>query len=443
MTAATTFASLIGRLVVSLLFVTVTMSAVEVGAQQTDSAGQVGFGIRPVTANPLEPMSFGFFVNSIEPGDEVAEQARVFNEGSDPVRLLIHVTDATTAINGGTAFGNGPESQTQAASWISLDVSELDLQPGETQIIEFAIDVPEDAEPGEYIAGLVVQAKPEDIENSEDVGTQFGVNVIYRVGVAVVIDVPGPRVTDLTVADLRIRDITDEGTLLSVGVENTGNVMVRGTGSFTLTGGAGDAIATLPITIDTVLPGDLGLFLVPFPEILPDGDYQLAASIDYQAVFGDPEQKSVAFGPITASIVDGVPSDASATNYPETQPVTPPTLASEDTSGETRLILYVSAAAALVLLVAGAALLWARRRTKRERTLITEPVPQADRTVRQARHVATGVAPEGLPRVEDPFAPNRLSPAEDEPEADDGNPWSTGFRSIRPGETSATRTIRS
>lgn len=431
-----------GRLVVSLLLVTITVSAVEVGAQQTDEAGQVGFGIRPVTANPLEPMSFGFFVNSIEPGDEVAEHARVFNEGSDPIRLLIHVTDATTAINGGTAFGSGAEPQTQAASWISLDVSELELQPGENQIIEFAIDVPEDAEPGEYIAGLVVQAKPEDIENSEDDGTQFGVNVIYRVGVAVVIDVPGPRVTNLIVADLHIRDITDEGTLLSVVVENTGNVMVRGTGSFTVTSGGGDAIAILPITIDTVLPGDLGLFLIPYPEILPDGDYQLWASIDYQPVFGYPEQKSVAIGPITASIVHGVPSDASATNYPETQPVTPTTLASEDTSSETRRILYASAAAALVLLIAGTALLWAHRRANRERVWITEPVRQAGRTVRQAGHVATRMAPEGLPRVEDPFEPNRLSPDEDEPVANDGDPWSNGFRSLRQGETSTTGTAR-
>src|SRR5665811_1145308 len=73
-------------------------------------------------------------------------------------------------------------------------------------------------------------------------------------------------------------------------------------------------------SIDTVLPGALGLFLVPYSQILPDGDYQLRASIDYQPVFGDQEQKTVAIGPITASIVDGMPADASAASYPEFQP---------------------------------------------------------------------------------------------------------------------------
>ena len=300
------------RILVTLLGLGLVVGvAGAVQAQEpTSTDSQLVFGIRPAPASEDDPTSLGYFTHYLEPGDELVDEALVINEGDLPVRLQIYVAEAMTAINGGTAFGHRNEISSGVTGWVSLDVGEVSLQPGETQIVPFTISVPADASPGDHIIGLVAEASP----TANETGTgataeepQFAVQVVNRVGVAVVIDVAGDRIAELAITDLRMREQQDEGAVFEVAVHNQGNVMLRGEGSLVIADLEGTELGSIPLHMDTVLPGDTSFFYVNHPLRLADGEYLLGATIEYRPVRGSQESETAAIWGVELQVQDGQP----------------------------------------------------------------------------------------------------------------------------------------
>ena len=331
----------------------------------TDSP--LGFGIKPAYATADDPTSFSYFTHHLEPGDEVIDEALVINDGDLPIHLQIYVAEAMTAINGGTAFGHRNYNSNGVAGWVSIDVGEVPLQPGETQIVPFTITVPTDASPGDHVAGLLVEQAPTG--NETDGGAtaeepQFAVQVVQRVGVAVVIDVPGDRVAQLAITDLRLGQQLDGGAVFEVAVHSTGNVMVNGHGTLTVTDPQGNELAEIPFDMDTVLAGDTTFFYIDHPVQLTDGNYLLDARVEYRALRGDNTSQTTSLSNIALEVVNGQPKPA---DNVETQPPSAEVAVigsgSEQEDRAKRTIAIYTTLAALAL-AAVAALLW--RRTHRD-----------------------------------------------------------------------------
>ena len=56
-----------------------------------------------------------------------------------------------------------------------------------------------------------------------------------------------------------------KGAVFEVAVQATGNVMVNGHGTLTVTGPQGDVLAGIPFDMDTVLAGDATFFHIDHP----------------------------------------------------------------------------------------------------------------------------------------------------------------------------------
>ena len=326
-----------------------------------------GFGIRPAHAKADDPTSFSYFTHYLEPGDTLIDEALVVNEGNLPVRLQVYVAEAMTAINGGTAFGHRKDNYSGAADWITLEVEEVSLRPGETRIVPFTITVPADAPPGDHVAGLLVEALPMVSETGTGDPAeepQFAIEVVQRVGVAVVIDVPGDRVAELTITDIRLGQQHEQGAIFELAVHNTGNVMVNGHGTLTVTDPSGKELASVPLNMDTVLAGDATFFYIDHPLLLTDGNYLLHATVEYGALRGDDTSQTTSLSNIALEVVNGQPKSP---DNPETQDSsTEVAVIGSDSEQQdppkTTIIIYTTLAA---LALAGvAALLW--RRTHRD-----------------------------------------------------------------------------
>lgn len=126
------------------------------------------------------------------------------------VLFTLYMADAQSATNGGTSFANTSITSTGAASWITVETNRISPQPGEQEIVQLTIDVSSEASPGQHIAGIVVQAESTGVDAADGEGTQFDVKVVRRAGVAVVIEVSGPSVVELSISDLKIRESYDD-----------------------------------------------------------------------------------------------------------------------------------------------------------------------------------------------------------------------------------------
>ncbi|MCH8065314.1 MAG: DUF916 domain-containing protein [Chloroflexi bacterium] len=294
------------------------------GIAQAQAGGAVSFGIRPTKAVEDRPETFSYFSHELAPGALLADEALVMNSGDVPVTLKLYAVDGITAQNGGTAFTHQGQESAGASRgvsrWLSLSVTEIGLEPAEDMLVPFTITVPPDASPGHHVAGLVL----EEVANEEaspggEGKTQFGVKVVRRVGVAVVIDVPGPHVAGLEITGAALRQQDDAGATFVVGVHNTGNILLQAEGSAVLTDCTSEELASIPLKMDTVLPGDATTFQVTQRIRLADGCYLLNLLLNYEgetAVLegvefevkdGQPVVEGEEEAPPPASIVEIVP----------------------------------------------------------------------------------------------------------------------------------------
>ena len=256
------------------------------GIAQAD--GEVSFGIRPTKGFEDRPETFSYFSHELTPGAVLSDEALVMNSGDVPVTLKLFAADGITAINARVAFAKQGQESTGASRgasrWLSLPVTEIPLAPGQEMVVPFTITVPSDASPGHHVAGLVVEAPPSGEEASpggEGEG-QFAVNVIQQAGVAVVIDVPGPHVAGLGITGTCLLDQGEQGATFEIDVDNTGNIFVKGEGSHLIMDRNGEALASMPLKMNTVLPGDATTFQVTHPLALAEGDYLVGAVLEYE-----------------------------------------------------------------------------------------------------------------------------------------------------------------
>jgi len=325
--------------------------------------GNVSFGIKPAKAHESNPKLPSYFSHTLAPGALMADEALVMNSGDVPVTLRLYAADATTAINGGTGFANDGEEKNGVARWLSLPMSELSLQPGETKVVPFLITVPSDALPGQHVAGLVLEAAPSGAEPSGGGGTAgFVVKVVRRAGLAVLIDVPGPHVAGLEITGVSLKQQDeDQGATFVVAVRNTGNVFVRGQGSLVIKDWQGTELASIPLKMDTVLAGDATHFQVIHPVHLADGNYLLTVVVEHDG-------KTAVLEGVEVKVKDGqpvIPEEGEPAAAGLAPPIT--TLTPAEDEGDTPIGRYAAYGAALLALVVTgvAVILWRRVRTRR------------------------------------------------------------------------------
>lgn len=267
--------------------------------------GDISFGIRPTRADKDRPETFSYFSYPASTGSILSDEALVINDGSVPLTLKLYAADGITAQNGGTAFtqpGQLSSGYSRGTSgWITLPADEVSLGPGEEQVIPFTVHVPADAGPGHHVAGLVVEAQPVegDVESQEG-QAQFAVNVVRRVGVAVVVDVAGEHVTEMGVTGVALQQQSEQGATFQITVHNSGNVYTKGEGYVLIRAKSGEELASLPWTMDTVLPGDTTFFNVTHPIRLGDGDYRATVLLTYAG-------KSAALEDVEIKVRNGQP----------------------------------------------------------------------------------------------------------------------------------------
>ena len=314
------------------LAVAVVSLALIAGAGIALADGNVSFGIRPTKAYVDRPETFSYFSYELVAGSVMFEEALVMNSGDVPVTLKLFAADGITAINGGTAFARQGQEINGVARWLSLSVTEIMLGPGEEIVVPFVINVPPDASPGHHVAGLVVEAPSSGEASSTGEGeAQFTTRVIRQAGVAVVIDVPGARVTALEITRVSLKQQGELGATFVIAVHNTGNTFTKAEGPLFITDREGEELASIPLKMGTVLPGDTTTFQVTYPVHLTDGRYLIDAALEYadgqiapfegvevKVIDGQPEVKNEAKGPVLPPAITelvGSPEEGSVRLY--------------------------------------------------------------------------------------------------------------------------------
>lgn len=235
----------------------------------TAAEDEIRLGIHPAG------QTAGFVELELDAGSNTTVRVDIVNAGS-AIRARTYAADAFTLVNGGFGARTEAEPKSGAAAWLGYEAASLELASGEVSTHSVSVNVPPATPPGDYIAALVVQN-----EEPVAVGSAGGLQQIVRAALAVVIDVPGPRLTALSVGP--VEHAFAAGTsVIGFPVGNDGNVRVRPTAAFRLESSAGAPIETVDAALDSFYAGLPGRVEFPLDEPLMAGTYcaRLVLSVD-------------------------------------------------------------------------------------------------------------------------------------------------------------------
>jgi dihydroorotate dehydrogenase (fumarate) len=103
------------------------------------------------------------FSYQIEPGQSVSDEYFIQNTGTVDQTVVVYATDAFNSENGDFALLDTAENPKDVGTWVVFEggTSRVDLilKPGESRIVEFTMNVPAEATPGDHAGGIIVSAQ--------------------------------------------------------------------------------------------------------------------------------------------------------------------------------------------------------------------------------------------------------------------------------------------
>ncbi len=239
----------------------------------------------PVEGEPLRPN----FLVDVPAGSVVEDSIRVKNFSKKELNVSIYASDARTTDSGALDLLPAAEKPRDVGAWIVLEKSELTIAAGDQVDVPFKMTVPENAESGDHVGGIVTSYIAPGVSEGQPV------KLDRRLGTRVQVRIEGPLNPGLAVVGMAtkyegtLNPLAKGKTIVSYTVKNTGNVRMAAKQRVKIKGLLGlggkttnlkDMPELLPgnsLTLNAVIPGVLPTFrssvnvqLSPIPS--RDGD---------------------------------------------------------------------------------------------------------------------------------------------------------------------------
>jgi len=179
-----------------------------------------GFGGRPAYPDPNNPRTESIFIHILEPGDVQKEGVLTVNNSAERKTMLVYAVDSTPSTGGAFACAQASVTAKDVGAWITLEKSEVTLEPGTSELVPFTITVPKNAGIGEHNGCIVMQEKKEKADGKS------GVSLSFRTGLRVAITIPGELERKLEIVGFTVTKRDDGSFLLHPLVKNLGNVSI-------------------------------------------------------------------------------------------------------------------------------------------------------------------------------------------------------------------------
>ena len=243
----------------------------------------------------------------LEPGAEATVVVNLDYHTAKPnaqaSRILATLNDWNLTAKGELEFSKAGTRDGSASPWLIYSPGEVLVEPGKTHSIRVTVTVPKDAAPGDHLAALVVEQRPDTIKLNK-----YERQMLLRYRMAALFYIKVPRLTrDGSLAGLKA-SATDEGVVVTPTLKNAGNSVIRPTASLTVTDASGKVVAempegeTLPVLANSELTQP-----VRIPQGLPPGTYSVSYRVNFQG-------HGKATEGVTKLVVEEKASPSTATN---------------------------------------------------------------------------------------------------------------------------------
>jgi len=237
----------------------------------SETPGEDGIGVAPAR-----------FELPILPGGEKTVVVNViYNSASaesQPCRLVATLGDWSLLRNGDTEYYKAGTQSNSACSWLTYSPAEITALPGRIHPIRVTISVPKDAAPGDHLAALFVESRPENLKLNQNRR-----QVILRFRMAALFYVMVPKLTKRgALIDLK-SEFSNQAILVTPTFKNEGNSHLRPIHSAKILDSSGAVVAELPEgeSLPVLAGSEMSNTLV-IQKSVPSGNYSLRYRVDFR-----------------------------------------------------------------------------------------------------------------------------------------------------------------
>ena len=239
-----------------------------------------GVGGKPANPKADNPRTASIFVYDLKPGESVNDAINLFNNSDQDKVIGVYAVDSIISSDGAFACEQEVDERNEVGSWIKLDRNEASVAPNQTEKVGFVVNVPVDAEAGEYNGCIAIQDKTALAQN-----TGNGISLNFRSAVRVAITVPGNLVEQLEIKDTLL-EVKDNKLIVSPILKNSGNVSLDALISVKLNGLFGQKIGDVSGQF-AVLAKSEGRYNFDMGRPFWGGWYKQVTDVSYKRLSGD------------------------------------------------------------------------------------------------------------------------------------------------------------
>ena len=236
-----------------------------------------------VSLNPVGAAGAkGYFVYTAHGGSRISGQVGVINTSSARGTVRLYAVDATTGQTTGAVYLSRAQHRRDVGAWTRLPIGRLVLGSHGRAQVSFTVRVPRGVRGGQHLGAIVAQpVSPLRRYAADKNGHAFHINVQALTVLAVQVNVPVRPIQRMSISGCRAGGPHNYQTLF-IGMANTGNQFLKGTGGLTVTNHAGAVVKHQTFALDTFLPGTS----VSYPVVLAGrplgaGHYRAVVSLTY------------------------------------------------------------------------------------------------------------------------------------------------------------------
>ncbi|WP_061300087.1 WxL protein peptidoglycan domain-containing protein [Herbidospora cretacea] len=239
------------------------------------------------------------FTYSINPGARLDDGIVVANRGKTPLTLGVYASDGYTTDTGRLDLLAKDKKSVGIGAWVHAARGTVTINPGATAKVPFAVSVPSNAPPGDYVGGILTSLTQE--------GAAEGINVDRRLGIRVKLRVSGALKPNLTVEDLRMdyagtfNPFGSGDATISYTIHNTGNAVLSARQTTSVAGPFGWASADAGELAPPpeLLPGESWRMSVPVRGVAPA--FRLAATTVLMPLLTDASGATTSLAPVSVT----------------------------------------------------------------------------------------------------------------------------------------------
>lgn len=221
----------------------------------------------------ISPVKFELSAN---PGDEISNVIRIYNDGTETVNVRINLENFSPSGEGGQVVIDEatPDTGYSIKSWVTLEENTFTLEPRTSRTVGFTMTVPVNAEPGGHYGSILASIAPG--------AAGGGVGVAQRIGALLLVNVSGEIVEKMYVAEFSAPKFIEYGPVnLTLRFKNDGSVHLKPRGFVTLTNMFGKDAGTFDIPQSNILPQSVRKFDFPWGVKYMYGKYTASVTAIY------------------------------------------------------------------------------------------------------------------------------------------------------------------